>query len=91
MGIKFSEEHSSLYKAINEILWNDWDPIGVRKFGDWPKDEYQSYTPLIFNLKINNANAETIAQALYEIENDRMGVKGSYEGCLIVAEKIINL
>jgi hypothetical protein len=91
MGIKFSDEQSSLYKAIDEILWNDWDPIGVKKFGDWPKDEYQSYVPLIFNLKINNADAKVIAQALYEIENDRIGVKGSYEGSLIVAEKIINL
>ena len=27
-------EQSELYKSIDEILWNDWDPIGANQFGD---------------------------------------------------------
>ncbi len=53
-------EHKELYKAIDEILWNDWDPIGVKEIA--PRDEYQNYTPTIFSLKINGVDTETIAK-----------------------------
>jgi hypothetical protein len=91
MGIKLSPNQNALYKAIDEILWNDWDPIGVKSFGDWPKDEYQSYTPTIFSLKNKNASVRTIALALYEIETERMGVTGSFKKCMMVADRIYNL
>lgn len=49
-----TSEQKELYTAIDEILWNDWDPIGVSDIA--PRDEYQSYTPTIFSLKINGAD-----------------------------------
>ena len=51
MGIKLSPEKLQLYKAIDKILWNDWDPISM-KVHKGPRDEYESYVPAIFSLKI---------------------------------------
>lgn len=82
-------KHKELYLAIDEILWNDWDPIGVNDSA--PRDEYQGYIPDIFNLKLKGADRETIAKKLYEIETDRIGVSGNIEHCRTVAGKIIEL
>jgi hypothetical protein len=57
-------QHSKLYKAIDEILWKDWDPIGVSKMEDWPTDEYQSYVPNTYNMVISNANRTDIAKKI---------------------------
>ncbi|MBI5914849.1 MAG: hypothetical protein HY842_05690 [Bacteroidetes bacterium] len=78
-----------LYTEIDEILWNDWDPIGIN--GIAPRDEYQSYTPTIFKLKTTGADKETIAKTLHEIETVTIGVAGSIENCRKIAAKIINL
>ncbi len=84
-----SAEHKKLYKQIDEILWNDWDPIGVND--DAPRDEYQSYTPAIFDLKIKGADRDAIAQRLCEFEIERMGLGGDIEHCREIAEKIVGL
>ena len=81
-------EQKQLYKSIEEILWNDWDPIGGNDIA--PRDEYQSYTPTIFKLKINGADAETIAEKLYEIETVTIGILGNIDHCRQIADKIIS-
>ena len=78
-----------LYQEIDEILWNDWDPIGINDIA--PRDEYQSYTPMIFTLKRKGANEEEIANKLYQIETETIGVNGNIEHCKEVARKIIEL
>jgi hypothetical protein len=82
-------EQNLLYKNIDEILWNDWDPIGINDVA--PRDEYQSYTPEIFTLKLNGAEKEMIALKLFEIETKTMGLFGNIENCRLVATKIIEL
>lgn len=83
-----SLEEKSLYKVIDEILWNDWDPIGVNDIED-ARDEYQSYTSQVFGLKINNTDKEIIAQHLLKIERELMGLPGNLENCRKVAEKLV--
>ena len=78
-----------LYQEIDEILWNDWDPIEINDIA--PRDEYQSYTPMIFTLKRKGANEVDIANELYKLETETIGVAGNYEHCLTVAKKIIKL
>lgn len=78
-----------LYQEIDKILWNDWDPIGINDIA--PRDEYQSYTPMIFSLKRKNANVEEIAKKLYQIETETIGVAGNLKHCKEVARKIIEL
>ena len=89
--MKLSPEQIKLYKDIDEILWNDWDPINLNGFDDWPKDEYRSYVPIIFSLKINGESIENIAEKLFEIQTNRMEIDGGYDKCKHVAEKIFNL
>ncbi|WP_051959879.1 hypothetical protein [Sphingobacterium sp. ML3W] len=74
-----NEEPTNLNEAIDLILWNHWDPIGVNDIAS--SDEYQSYTPKIFKLKNIGADKETIAQTLHEIEIETMEVFGNMEHC----------
>ena len=84
-----NEEPTNLYEAIDLILWNDWNPIGINDIA--PRDEYQSYTPTIFRLKRSGADSETIARTLHKIETETIGVLGNIDHCRQVADKIINL
>lgn len=77
-----------LYKKIDDILWFDWDPIGVNEFA--PRDEYQSYVPEIFGLVKANADRQQIAERLFKIETAIIGMGGSIENCLTIADKIIS-
>jgi len=79
-----------LYKQIDEILWNDWDPIGINDCEE-ARDEYYGYLPHVWRFKIMNADAETIAEYLIKVETDRMGLFGNIENCRNVANKIVTL
>ncbi len=84
------KEDVSLYKTIDEILWFDWDPIGVND-NEEIRDEYQGYTPQVFKLKKDGADLNKIAKHLYQLETVSMGMNGNLEQCKEIAEKIINL
>ena len=76
-----------LYKKIDDILWFDWDPIGVNDIA--PRDEYQSYVPEIFGLVKSNADRQEIAGRLFKFETENMGMGGTLENCLTIADKIL--
>lgn len=76
-----------LYKKIDDILWFDWDPIGVNDTA--PRDEYQSYVPEVFKLVKAKASRQEIASALYELETKNIGVSGTLENCLTIADSIL--
>jgi hypothetical protein len=86
-----ASEETKLYKSINEILWNDWDPIGVNDFGDDARDEYYGYLPQVYQLKINGATKTEIANYLDLVVTDRMGLSSNMEHCLNIAKKIVSL
>ena len=77
------------YKKIYDILWTDWDPIGVNDIA--PSDEYQSYVPEIFGLLKSNADRNEIAKILYKLETENMGMESKIENCLTIADKILAL
>lgn len=77
-----------LYKRIDDILWFDWDPIGIKDMA--PRDEYQSYVPQFFNLKKAGANRQEIGKRLLTLEMEKMGMSGTLENCLRIADKIID-
>jgi hypothetical protein len=84
-----TEKQKKLYKAIDEILWKDWDPIGVNDMEDL-RNEYQGYTPHIFKLVIEGADKIKIAKHLYQIETVNMGMNGDKIHCDKIAEKILS-
>jgi hypothetical protein len=80
-----SERDQKIYEEIDEILYFDWNPIGDKEL---PRDEYQSYTPKIFNLKKLGSGCETIAQTLSELEFVILGQLGDIERCRTIAKRI---
>ena len=76
-----------LYRQIDDILWYDWDPIGINDMA--PRDEYESYTPQIFSLVKSNTDKMVIAKTLSKIETDNIGLAGNIEKCLKIADKIV--
>ena len=78
-----------IYELIDQILWKDWDPIGVNDIEE-VRDEYQSYTGHIFSLTINGADKLKIAEYLYKLETINMGITGNKKHCEEIAQKIID-
>lgn len=79
-----------LYQGIDEILWNDWDPIGINLLPS-SRDEYQDYIPVIFNLVMKNVTRLELEQYLDDVVKNRMGLRSSKKSNKPVAEKIIEL
>jgi hypothetical protein len=88
MGKKLPPDELALYKAIDEILWKDWDPIGVNDMPE-ARDEYQSYLPHIFRLAIEGKDAEHISSSLIATIEGNIGLCADKEHCLKVAKKIV--
>ncbi|NTS43257.1 hypothetical protein HRG84_20405 [Flavisolibacter sp. BT320] len=90
--MKMTIDQKNILKSIDEILWNDWDPVGVNDVEE-ARDEYTSYALQIFGLKIHKADKTTIAEKLYKFELVDMEVATteSKKHCEEIAQKIIDL
>ena len=78
-----------LWKSINHILWNNWDPIGINDSG--PNDEYRGYVPAIVKLLIVNADVKEIATQLHLFAYEDMGLDSTLEANMDVAQKLHEL
>lgn len=87
MGQKLTSEQSKLYKRIDEILWEDWDPIGVNDHENI-RDEYQSYVPKAFRLALEDSEVFELANYLNRIATENMGLQSNLEHCTEIAELI---
>lgn len=88
MGTRLPPDQLKLYKRIDEILWHDWDPIGVNDCEE-ARDEYHSYLSHIFRLAIEGKDADRIALSLIATIESNMGLSGNKDHNLAVAKKII--
>ena len=82
--------YKDLYEKIDEILWADWDPIGLNNNEDI-RDEYSSYVPYIVKLKMSGADIVKISSYLYHLESVVMGMGGNMNRCKDVALEILNI
>lgn len=73
---------------IRKILMEDWDPIGVANI-EGTEDEYDGYIADLQSLLDKNATLGDIADYLYQIETEHMGLSGSKDHAKSVAEKLI--
>jgi hypothetical protein len=89
MGRKLPPEQLALYQAIDEILWRDWDPIGISGT-DGPRDEYQMYLPQVFQLALTGDRGK-IADYLFTVATERMGLTTQRNQHLAVADKILGV
>ncbi len=82
-------EQQKLYRKIDEILWFNWDPIGINNIGS--RNEYDDYVPQVYNLKITGAGKIDIANYLDKVTTVNMGLGSDMEFSNEIAEKIIAL
>ncbi len=77
-----------LNQRIDEVLYYEWDPIGV---SDEPcaRAEYSSYTTTILKYVLKE-DLNQIANQLSKIETDSMGIKSDKEKNLKIAQKLLD-
>ena len=56
--------------AVHNILWNDWDPIGVNSCG--PDDEYDAYVWPVISKVMQGASPEEVEAYLEWACNEHM-------------------
>lgn len=88
--MSLNEDQIELYRDIDKVLWNEWDPMGINEF-DEARDEYYEYLTEVFRLKSENVDEETLSKYLYDIETVKMELPGDFENCKRVAQLIIEL
>lgn len=78
---------SDLSAAVKRILWENWDPIGVK---DMPgaQGEYDGYAPNLCRMIEASAPESEIFIYLWNIETDRMALPGNREHTASIAAKL---
>ena len=88
MGEKLNPKEIELYRFIDEILINEWDPIGVSDIPE-ARDEYYAFIPQVFEKVINGESVQSIAKLLRNLETEELALLGANTDCKKIAEKII--
>ena len=81
-------KQEKLNEVIEEILWNDWDPIELKKIEGEYQDEYNGYVSSIFKLLKQNPSEFQIKKLLYQHANLNMGLSTSLDEHQLVAKKL---
>jgi hypothetical protein len=64
---------SELNTRISEVLFYQWDPIGVSGMLN-ARDEYDMYVPLVVGKLTGGATQQEVAALLDQIASERMGL-----------------
>lgn len=85
-----TESEERLYKRIDEVLFYQWDPIGISKSA-WARDEYQVYLDVIFNLVLTNDSVTEVAEYLNTVSTQTMGLNSAGAHDSEIAEFLLEL
>ena len=82
-----SHNEQQLCEYISELLWRDWDPIGVNNMLEC-RDEYYAYEDGVYLFV--KYEASKLSDYLYHIQSKILGVEGrdNKENCENVEPKI---
>jgi len=88
--MKHKKDYKQGLKYIEQVLFNDWDPIGINDdFATF--DEYDSYAPEIASMWFNGGLTEdVIVEYLLKIETQYIGLSGDKEKARKVAKKLVS-
>lgn len=89
MKRSLSEIELELFKVIDEILWDDWDPIGVNTI-EKAVGEYKTYVPEIIQMIRRGKTAKEISEYLSDVETNFMGLECNRENNEKVAIKLLS-
>ena len=84
-----NSHQQKLYKIIDDILWFEWDPMGINNVG--ARNEYDSYVPQVYHLKISGASKTEIANYLEKVATANMGLTSMIEFNEKIADRIVAL
>ncbi|MEZ5995527.1 MAG: hypothetical protein R3C25_07205 [Hyphomonadaceae bacterium] len=82
-----SRDATTALRAINRILWRDWNPIGFSV----PEDEYQSYAPGVLRLLRAGADHYNLVVHLRRVAEESMASPISEERAALVADRLLAL
>ncbi len=89
--MKDEKDYTQRLKFVEQVLFNDWDPIGVNDAGIDAFDEYDNYAPKIVTMWFEGAlNEDALVEYLLEMETKNMGLPGNEELARHVAEKLVS-
>ena len=83
-----SNHYQKAFPVIQEVLANDWDPIGISSLPN-AIDEYDSYIPTLYRLLREDADADKISKHLEQLETVSMGFAAVCGRSQQVAELLI--
>ena len=66
-----------LTAIVNRLLFERWDPMGVRDEPGAPRDEYEGYAAGVLALVLHHASDDVVAEHLARIEDRWMGLTPS--------------
>ncbi len=85
------KDYKQRLKYVEQILFNDWDPIDVNSFGINAFDEYDSYAPQIVSMWFDGKlTEEAVVEYLLEVETKKMGLQGNEQNTRKVAKKLVS-
>jgi hypothetical protein len=64
---------SKLLPVVKDILFREWDPIGVNG-NELCRDEYDAYAPAVVRLLLGGADERMLASRLSEFQRVSMGM-----------------
>lgn len=64
---------SDLLPIVSEILFREWDPIGVNTF-EQCRDEYNGYVPAVVQWLLSGTDESKLASRLSHIQRVTMGM-----------------
>ncbi len=71
---KLTANQKELLNRLDDLLFYEWDPIGISTEEDWPRDEYHSYLHVVFSKLINGCEVQEIASYLTASATENMGL-----------------
>ena len=85
-----SKKMRDLISAVDEVLFHEWDPIGVNETLE-AFDEYSSYAPGLLRCAMSG-DPEVVADQLGWISSETMGLSdGNRQRDLMIAQKLIDI
>jgi len=79
-----------IVEGIRRILFQDWDPLGVKDSQNL-RDEYDSCIAPVYRLLVDRASARAIVNCLFKLEHDLDMPAKSKEHLLPIAHKLLAL
>ncbi len=64
---------SELLPIVSNILFYDWDPIGINSF-EQCRDEYDGYVPVVVHWLLSGTDERELSSRLSQIQRSSMGM-----------------